>query len=638
MNIDRDVTMKAVILIITLIFMILSIQIVSAAITFDPFSQPVYNLGDKIFISGNVQRDDATRANLNLNLNCETGNSKILSVLVDIDKGESQMFSQLVLVPKNVLGKCTIAGELIDELTNTGLESFSADAFTVTDDLKGSFEIVKESLQLGDVLNIRGSASKQDGIPVDGLGVFYFNKDGNISFLDSVNIRNGLLDYSRDMGYVPPGKYNIDLEVSDNLGNKHLFSNLYSLDVSGNILISSSFSNKIYLPGDNTELSGFVSGLYKNVLNNIELKFEFDDGNKVERVLSNGASSFSVVHSTAKNIKSGSHEIKISAKADGGNYGISTVNFTIQPVATTLGVKTNKNSFVPEEDVGFTVDLLDQAGDKMGGSATVSFSNDNKLAASNVFNANSNGNLKLPAGAKPGVWVLRAEALGLKNEVQFNVDEFKKLDIDLKDEKLFVINKGNVEYNDEVLVAANELTGKKKLNLDVGDIKELNLDGLFPEGVYNVKILDKEFNDFLVKDAGLFGGLSSLTGNVAKNLEGSQRKTWLGLLVLLVLGCGLFLVFKKKGKLSFGRSDYFSDFSGKKYDEIRRKADYEDGQRMADELRRKGIRKDKPAGSYEYGKASPEDVEDFKIRMKDMFADQKEKEDNPKGGLMNMFG
>jgi len=630
--------MKAVKLILFVLLLILNFQFAYASVTLDSFPQQVYNLGDKIFVKGVVERADDTRAYLNLNLACESGTTRIASVLVDFDADSSQTFSQLVLIPSSVLGKCNVKGELIDSTTNANLESFTAEAFTVTSDLKGEFDITKQNLQLGDVLTIKGNIQNYGDVPIDGLGVIYFRNSANLSFADSTLIKNGLLDYSRDMGFVPPAKYVVDIKVSDNLGNSHFFENVFDLDVSGNILIDAGFTSKSYLPGDTIVLNGILSGLYENSLTSINLKFEFDDGEIVERFLADNINSFNAIHATAKDIKSGYHEVKIYAESDGGNYGFTVLNYSINPVATSLQVTATEESFLPEDGVGFNLVLLDQANDPMESGVVVSLLNDNKVVASSTFNANSAGSLLLPIGAKPGSWVLRAEALGLRNEQTITVEQYKKLDVEVRDDKLNVVNKGNVNYNSDLVVAANDLTGKKKLNLDVGEAQEISLGSLFPEGVYDVKVLDKEFKDVQVNSVGFFSGLGSITGNVAKNLGDSDRKVGFGFLILIILGCVLFVFLKKSGKLVFGKGNHFSEYSGKKYDEMRRQRDYEDGQKMADLMRRKGIRKDKPP--MEFGKASQEDIEDFQVRMKGMFADQeeKEKEDKPKGGIMGMFG
>ena len=624
----------------TALFLILFVFVLHYAyadIVIDSFSQDTYNLGDKVLVGGYVKTDGDTRANLFLDLICENSTNKISSVLVDTRDGEIQKFSQLVLVPNNVLGLCKINGKLVDDSTKIVLESGSAEAFSVTNKLKGTFNILKQNLQLGDVIRIEGSVNKYNDLPVDGLGIVAFYLDNNLSFQDSIDVKTGVFDYTKDASFMPPGKYNVEIIVYDNFGNSYKLDNNYEFDVSGNILAHASFDNKEYLPGENVVLNGVVAGTYKEILNDIELRFAFDDGSNSTKLLAD-KSSFNILHQTSKNIKSGDHTVKVYARADSGNYGFSLFNFSIKPLATSLIVKLNGNSFIPGDKIPFNLNLLDQANDLMGGSVTVSLLNGKKVLITNVFNANSDGIFVLPLELSPGKLTLRAESLGLTKESLIQILEYKKLDVDIVDGKLLLKNLGNVNYNNDLVVNANELTAKKALNIDVGKTKELDLGTMFDDGVYNVKVLDKNFDDVSVKAVGFFGnignGFSSISGNVAKNLGNSNRQIGLGFAILIIIGSVLFLFFKKKN----GGENYFSDFSGKKYKEMRWKNDYDEGQKMADSLRRRGIRKDKPVQTYEFGKATEEDIEDFRQRMRKQVADEPQDKDDPKGGLMNMFG
>ena len=65
-------------------------------------------------------------------------------------------------------------------------------------------------------------------------------------------------------------------------------------------------------------------------MENVELEFEFDDGEKFTRSLSNSGSSFNVEYVTAEDIKSGEHNVVVKARAEGGNYGVTNLNFSIK--------------------------------------------------------------------------------------------------------------------------------------------------------------------------------------------------------------------------------------------------------------------------------------------------------------------
>ena len=131
-------------------------------------------------------------------------------------------------------------------------------------------------------------------------------------------------------------------------------------------------------------------------------------------------------------------------------------------------------------------------------------------------------------------------------------------------------------------------------------------------------------------------GLTGVTGNVVKNTESPGRRSLLFIVLIILGGALVFLLLGKKAK-----KERKVDFS--------KDRDYTLGRKKLEELKARGIRKEKPV---EYGKASQEDVDYWKKRVQETFTEQENNksrdeflrsqqksinEDKPKG-LFRMFG
>ena len=160
---------------------------------------------------------------------------------------------------------------------------------------------------------------------------------------------------------------------------------------------------------------------------------------------------------------------------------------------------------------------------------------------------------------------------------------------------------------------------------------------MFDSGVYSLQVpsAGKSFSNVsVVKSKGFFDGI---TGNVAANVASGKRPYLLYSSLLLIFFSLMYMIFTKAG-FKKKSSDNFNS------------ADYDLGRKRLQELKAKGIRKDKPV---EFGKASQEDIEDFRNRMVSKFNEEETKkdvnsfldnqrrnfkdDDKPKGGLFNMF-
>src|SRR3989344_5350096 len=206
----------------SLLLFIFFLPVVSAQVSLDPFTSDTYNYGSKILMSGNVAQSHYVRAKLDFNLLCSQGSTRLASLLINLRTNEPARFSQLVSIPKTVLGSCNIKVDVLDQNGNI-LETKDFSAFQVTNDLKANFQSVSGGYQLGDSFYLRGTVSRIDNVLVDGVASLKFRQGENIVFIDSSELVNGVLDYSKTLTLLPSGPYVVDVDVSDNFGNTHGF-------------------------------------------------------------------------------------------------------------------------------------------------------------------------------------------------------------------------------------------------------------------------------------------------------------------------------------------------------------------------------------------------------------------------------
>ncbi len=626
--------MKVIKLFLIVLAILLVIPFVNASLSLGSFSSNTYNLGDKVSINGGITSTTTTRANLNLNLVCNGKSATIAVVTMNLKENELSSFSRFVTLPSDLLGACKVIANLND-LNGKKLDSKDFGGFELTNQLSGNFELNQNGFQLGDQLILKGIVTKFNKEPVSGTVLIYFKKNGNNLFYDTVEIVNGVADYKKTLDNLPAGDYSLTLSAKDNFGNVKNFNDYFKFVLNGNLVLNVKSDNLIYTPGDTIILNGYITNLQRQ-LKNLDVDFDFE-GKTQSKELETSADTFTVNYIVPNNIKSGNHVVVISANDPEGNYGTTNVSFKVREVPTKLGINLDKTGYNPEEKVGFIVSLLDQAGDPIIGNINVDLLNvDGDVMNSKIVKIGERQELLLPMSAKVGSWMLKADGLGLQAQSSFNVNSYKKINATVKDSDLIINNVGNVPYEDLLQIVANNLSKSQKLKLDVGDSDKIELDDLFPSGSYKIELpsLKKYFNNIVIPDKkSIFGGLGDFTGNVVanigKNTNSGGRKVVL-FLSLLVLSCGLIY-------LIFGRNR-------------RSKADFDD--KFMKSLRSTENKTKVPERKVEYGKATKEDIEDWKKRVQKSFNEQNkdnsEREfigrqqksinnNKPGSGLFNMF-
>ncbi len=580
-----------------LILIIFSIS-VFATVTIDPITKTTFNYADKLVVSGNVITGQDVRSFLALSLVCGDSKKTLTTTFMDLTTGVNSGFSNLVSLPA-LSGTCKIEAKL----TSNGnvLETSYSSEFSVTGNLKANFDVsVKSNSQLGDSFTINGAVLKQDGAVVDGSAVINFKQGGNIVFLEDVSVKSGEFNYRKDLSLIPAGDYSIDVEVKDDAGNSGYYSDVATFSVLDNLNLEAQVDKTLYDPGETLSLTGDVKSLTNSFVANIDVEAEIE-GTKLMDLLPDSKFPFNIKYNIPSNIRRGEHNVLITAKDDKGNYGTSSLKFSVRAVPKTLNFFLNKSAVIPLENIIFKVVLLDQANEVIDDQVFVKLYNEKgEFEKSKLVGTNGNDFLITPYMGLPGNWKIVAEGFGLVNEKTLIVLPHRNLVTEVKDGKLLVQNTGNVVYEDYIDVRTGDKMKGRKIFLDLNESTSIPLDDLFDPGVYelNVPFTGQNFSSVTVyEQGGLFSGLSGITGNAIANLQDSGKKVWLFVLFLGLL-VALILVLKPSRKREV-------------YSDVDRSRDYIVGQKKLAELQAKGIRK-RPA---DFGKADEKDVADFRDRM-----------------------
>ncbi len=262
------------------------------------------------------------------------------------------------------------------------------------------------------------------------------------------------------------------------------------------------------------------------------------------------AGSFEMKFSFPKDAKSGSYAVRAGAYESVGeermNYGEASTTLTIRQVPTKIEVAVVKQTATPGKDFNFNPVIYDQAGDQIEGNVGIkAYDVDGRIIMQKVISSGQEEFISLNANATPGYWKIEAGAFGLKSTRTFNVEELEKVEFNVVNDTLVIVNKGNVVYKRPVQVTIGDEIIINNVELDVGESKWYKLTA--PDGDYNIKISDgRETNEAMVP----------LTGSAirVKDLQGSvfARFPLVWLFLIAILGLFIFVF----GKRVINRSSY----------------------------------------------------------------------------------
>jgi len=653
--------------IIPILVVFLSFPFVSAELFLDSFSSSSYNLGDQILLSGEVVVSNPVRGYLSFDLECEDGSARLATLLVDFQPGAANSFSKSVVLPSYLEGFCSV-DVVLQNRDKSIIDSGSFDGFNVSRALDVYLDIPDTDFQLGDELRLFATVSKKDSSPVDGLMTVHFKQENESLFFETVSVQSGSAQYINDLRLIPDGEYYLDVEITDTYGNSYYASDAAVLFVRADIDVSLSLDKELYLPGSTVVLKGNLLPHEGSSLQEMSAYLYSSDLNiSLTKYLGNQVT-FDFDFVLPETIPSGSHVLNLVVKDISGNYGSFESSYSVEAVPSVLSLVLDKANFLPEEDIAFSVELLDQAGAVMGGTVTASLfkgdleeesltENLKKEAQKEgekdkgisqvegkVVDLSSGSSFTLPRLALPGKWVLLVQGFGLEDRASLEIAERLLLDYEISENLLTLKNLGNVPYQQDLVFTANGVDYNVPVSLPLEGAGQLDLGDYLDSGVYSLyfPLGEKTFDDVPVVRSGffgkIFGSVMGITGNAVARVDGSSggwrvfALLFLGLVVLV----SAFFVFKKP-RDPRNLSAHHQSFDPKehfKYLKLQRKRN--EYQEVASPQKKK----------FTLGKATEEDFEYHRNRVKEIFErekQEKEKKDvvdphKPREGLFGMFG
>lgn len=492
---------------ILLFFLMIIIPATYATLSIDGPDKSVYNLGDNVEIAGYVITSNAFTGFLGLTLNCNGNKFQLPSTSLTLNPGEKKDLKSELQLPKITIssfipiGLCVVEASLISG--SNIVEYARSKEFAVKKDLRGSFDIDVNRLQIGKSFRLTGNIYKMDGKNTDGGVEIYFKNNETKFLVDIANTNDGKLDYSYRAIQIPEGDYNIDLFVNDIYGNQMLFENVAKFTLISQITLSARASETTLKPGDKFKVYGDVRSPLENAVLEGSIKINMG-GNEYVTQIKNSKFEYAIELPTA--VKSGKHTIKIFGQDKNGNSGNTEVTIYVTPIQKELKLRINDETLAPKETLEITPLLYDQAADLINEEVSIEvYNSKKKLVFADAVKSNSISRFVLPDDAFPGSYEIKLSTSKLKVKSNFQVSTANELDINLANQSIMIKNIGNVIFNNpvKIILDPNQITIVKSLSLkpqkEIGiDLsREIEKSGTYDITViYNDKI--KEFKNIMI--------------------------------------------------------------------------------------------------------------------------------------------
>ena len=333
--------------------------------------------------------------------------------------------------------------------------------------------------------------------------------------------------------------------VKTSIGTEYALSKEFQ--ISNNIFIELEEEKTEFAPEESIIIEGTaVKENGQNVQGFVNLEI---GENLVSDTVKNGY--FFLNTSLPKDTKAGQYLTKLNVYEKDGNGNISNQGFLdykilITQVPTSLEIIFEKSEVIPGEDFRAKAVLHDQTGDKIESTAVLTLKNERGKILNQVDVATDEC-LEYPIAYNqpPVEWKIIAESSGLVTEEKFDIGEKETADIRIINSTVIITNKGNVPYNETVVIKIGNSTVDFEIYLEVDEIKKYTLNA--PDGEYNIEIRSKESK---------ITGNAILTGSAIGIEEvggffGFIKFPLVWVFLLLILGFMLFMIFKKGYRKAF---------------------------------------------------------------------------------------
>jgi len=431
-----------------------------------------YNLGASFNVEGYIDGVKA-REIFNLFLDCGDSEMQLSARMFDVEN-KKYFFNEYVNLPFGYKGDCKFRA------TFNG-ESQDSDSFKISDNLKGGIFIVSpENLRLGDELKFDGDIFYLNNKDFSGIGIFSLKEGDKISFMDTFEIV-GSVEYATIIENLPPGDYNLKLEVFDPYGNERDFE-FGSVKINDDLDVYVNLDKHDYLPDEIIEIKGNVD------INEYRITFEFDE---IEYENSYEDKDFDYSLKLRSDIKSGGHNILVKVTDKFGNLFEEYLNFDVIPVPKDLEVKVDKENYLPEEIIEIFTKVSDQSGDVYIDDVNliVLDSEKEKILEETVSSGSIYG-LELPKHGVPGNYLIKVKSTDFEKEINVIVDEYDAMEVYCGENRLKINNVGNIPIKEEITIYLNGEIIPFDLSLEPSEIGRIDLRPYIENDGYHDIIVD----------------------------------------------------------------------------------------------------------------------------------------------------
>ena len=327
-----------------------------------------------------------------------------------------------------------------------------------------------------------------------------------------------------------------EFKVSDKV-NIELLTNKTDFNPQENIIIEGKATRE-----NGIQANGFIDMIFlpENTSQNITYS----------NTINNGFFSFNFI--LPKGTKAGKYLLKLSAyeKDFSGvltNLGYLDANIQINHVPTSLEIVFEENEVEPGMPIKVKAVLRDQTGEKVSSSTIISLKDAyGELRAQTEKPTDELWEFPVVYNEKSGTWTAVAISEAITSELKFEIKEKEIAEINIINNTLIITNKGNVPYNNSLLVKIGPETVELKVYLKVDETRKYTLNA--PDGEYYIEII----HDGETK----ISETSFLTGKVISIREASTvlaltRYPLAWIFVILVLGFVFAMILRKGYKGSF---------------------------------------------------------------------------------------
>jgi len=458
-----------------------------------------YNWGEDIIISGKISDIEVDKEwYVDSELVCGDDSIKGIGSMMQspLILGQEVYFPGTFKIfpikTRDIKGSCEIKLIIVDE-DNVIVEEDVSESFIVTREMEGTFNVNKNTLQLGEELILTGDIKKVNGDGLKGIvRIILVDSSDKEWVVEQFETNDGKVEFKSNFEGTSilnnPGVYEINVFSADFYGNEMMFDDIGSFELVDEISVVLKANKANFVPGDKIEVSGEAKTIMQDNVENADVTIKFNQ-NVYKTMLKDGIFGYSFI--VPEYNPSGKQDLVVNVEDDLGNHGETSLQLYVRAIPTRIDFEFNKEDVNPEEFIEITPLLYDQADDLILENLDVKiFDNNEREVYSSV--ARSNGDFKFEIGKfyEPGEWRVEASREELVGEKTFVINGIEDIEIELVNQTLFIKNVGNIEYDDllNVEFSGGDYSFNRKKSIRPDETLIIDLAEEAPTGSYDIMI------------------------------------------------------------------------------------------------------------------------------------------------------